>query len=38
MQTLIINGQEKETKCSKGWLGSYGRQWNVQIAVKERGK
>ena len=27
MQTLVINGQEKETKYSKGWLDSYGREW-----------
>ena len=27
MQTLIINGQEKETKYSNGWLDSYGKQW-----------
>lgn len=27
MQTLIVNGQEKQTKYSNGWLDSHGKQW-----------
>ena len=30
MPTVIINGQEKETKYSNGWLDSYNRKWILE--------